>query len=140
MDAYYIDHNSHHQNPIICHRAILGSIERFLGILMENNRGYFPFWLTPVQMAIINISENQKVYGEKIYHHLNRDFRCQYFDDNETLGKKIRQSIKEKIPIMIIVGNEEMENNTVVIRKIKGDQIICKIEEIYNCYDKLLNH
>jgi threonyl-tRNA synthetase len=130
MGAHYIDNNSQEHHPIICHRAILGSIERFLGILIENNKGHFPFWLTPIQLAIINISENQLTYGQKIYDSLKNSHRCQYFNDNETLGKKIRQSIKEKIPIMIIVGNEEMDKNTMVIRNIKGDQMVCSMDDI----------
>ena len=140
MEAYYIDHNSQQQHPIICHRAILGSIERFLGILLENNKGYFPFWLTPIQMSIINISENQYHYGQEIYNKLKNNYRCYYFHENETLGKKIRQSIKEKIPIMVIVGDEEMNNNNIVVRNIKGDQITTTVDNINGIIDELLNN
>jgi threonyl-tRNA synthetase len=130
MGAHYVDNTSTQQTPIICHRAILGSLERFLGILIENNKGNFPFWLAPVQMVIMNIGEDQGAYGLKIYNYWKDKFRCTFYNQGETLGKKIKTAINERIPILVTVGNNEMEGSTMAIRNIKGDQQIIPWDDV----------
>ena len=135
MGAHYIDNNSQQQTPIICHRAILGSIERFLGILIENNKGDFPFWLAPVQVVILNIGEQQEAYGQIIYNLLKKKYRCDYYNHGDTLGKKVKTAINERVPVIITVGGKEMENSTCAVRNIKGDNREFKLDNLMESID-----
>lgn len=138
MGAYYINENSQEEHPVICHRAILGSLERFLGVFIENNKGYWPFWLAPVQINILTIGENQQPYGQKVYDILKNYYRCQLNNDNETLGKKIKLSIDYKIPIMIIVGSKEMEQETIMMRNISGNSENCLLKDSLNSINNFI--
>jgi len=109
------DGNDH--QPVMIHRAIFGSIERFLGILIEHYGGKFPFWLAPVQIKVIPVSEHQFDYCdqvEKIF--IDNGFRVEADKSNEKLGYKIRQATLQKAPYMIVVGDKEIEGNTISVR------------------------
>jgi len=125
--------------PIMIHRVIYGSIERFLGILIENYAGKFPLWLAPTQAVILNINDSQIPYGEKIKQQLEKskirvetDFRA------ETMPKKVREAQLKKIPLILTVGDKEKENNTVAVRTLNGkvyfnikpEDLIKKMQEV----------
>lgn len=112
----YINEAGEKQTPVMLHAAIFGSFERMIGILTEHYAGNFPFWLAPVQVAIIPVSENHKEYAYKVKEEL-RGVRVEIRDENETVSKKIRDAAKSKVPYIITVGDKEKQNNTVSVRK-----------------------
>ena len=112
----YINEAGEKQTPVMLHAAIFGSFERMIGILTEHYAGNFPFWLAPVQVAIIPVSENHKEYAYKVKEEL-QGVRVEIRDENETVSKKIRDAAKSKVPYIITVGDKEKQNNTVSVRK-----------------------
>lgn len=118
----YTDNNGEKKTPVIIHAAIFGSFERFIGILTEHFAGAFPLWLSPVQIKIIPISEKFESYAKKIQEKLSEnDVRVEMSLEAERLGKRIAEAEKQKIPYMVIIGEKEMEAETVAIRK-HGDK------------------
>ncbi len=111
------------EKPVVIHRAVFGSFERFIGILVENYQGAFPIWLSPVQVKILSITERNQKYAEKIYQELKESgIRVELDDTNETIGKKIRNAELEKIPYILVVGDKEEKNDSVAVRERgKGD-------------------
>ena len=117
FDIHYVDNEGHRHHPVMLHRAIVGSIERFIGILIENYNGKFPFWLAPVQIAIITISQECESYANKVYDLLNNSgFRLELDTSADTLTYKVRKYSTQKIPQIIIIGKQEMTNNSIGIR------------------------
>ncbi|MDD5439021.1 MAG: threonine--tRNA ligase [Candidatus Omnitrophica bacterium] len=123
FDLTFTDRDGVEKRPIMLHRVILGSLERFLGALIEHYGGAFPLWLAPTQAVIIPISDKQNEYAYKVQAVLKgAELRAEVDNRHETMQKKLRAAIEEKIPYMIIVGGKEIENNTVSVRsKAKGD-------------------
>ncbi|MCK4358573.1 MAG: threonine--tRNA ligase [Candidatus Cloacimonetes bacterium] len=123
FNMIYIGKDNEAHRPFMIHRALLGSLERFFGVLIEHYAGNFPLWLAPVQVKIIPISENHFEYGKKILDKLrNENIRTELNIQNEKIGYKIREAEKEKIPYMIIVGDKEVGNQNISVRKHKkGD-------------------
>ena len=119
----YIDKNNQSQTPLCIHRAPLGTHERFIGFLIEHFAGNFPLWLTPVQMVIIPISDKFNDYATTVYNKLkDSSVRVKMDSRNEKMGAKIRDAELNKIPIMVIIGENEVNNNTISVRrKFKGD-------------------
>jgi threonyl-tRNA synthetase len=119
----YIGRDGEKHRPVMLHRAILGSVERFIGILIEHFGGAFPLWLAPVQCAIIPIGEKHHPYTHELYDKLIRTgARCILDDRSEKVGYKIRDAETKKIPYMCVIGDKEMENQTISLRKRKdGD-------------------
>lgn len=131
FDLSYIDSDGQEKRPIMIHRVIYGSVERFLGILIEHYAGALPTWLTPTQVIVIPVSEKFNDYGQKITEQLkNSGLRVEIDNNQESLGKRIRNAEKEKIPYILVVGEKEIENESVAIRK-RGneDQGTMKITE-----------
>ncbi|MFQ5542830.1 MAG: threonine--tRNA ligase [Nitrospiria bacterium] len=126
--TYRGEDGKEHQ-PIMIHRALLGSIERFFGVLIEHYAGAFPLWLSPVQTKIIPITERQKDYADEIYAQL-RDvgLRCEVDQRNEKMGLKIREAQLMKIPYMLIVGDKEAQEKTVSVRDRKGQRTVIPID------------
>ena len=124
--------------PVMLHRAPFGSMERFVAILLEHTAGVFPLWLATIQVEILIVSENFKNYGEKVLNILENDeIRAHLDDRNETVGKKIRESEINKIPFMIVVGENEVKNNTISIRRHHGDDLgEMKIEKFIDIIKK----
>ena len=124
--------------PVMIHRAPFGSMERFVAILLEHTGGLFPLWLSTTQIEILVVSENYKNYGQKVLNILeNHEIRAHLDDRNETVGKKIRESEINKIPYMIILGENEEKNETVSIRKHKeGDLGEMKIGKFLDIFKK----
>lgn len=124
LGATYVDEHSRKQVPVMLHRAILGSMERFIGILIEENAGSLPAWLAPVQAVVISISENHVDYAKKVAESLkNQGLRAETDLRNETIGLKIREHAMQRIPYQLVVGAREQENNTVAVRTRSGDDL-----------------
>jgi threonyl-tRNA synthetase len=124
FELTYKGSNNRDLRPVMLHRAPFGSMERFVAILLEHTAGVFPLWLATIQVEILIVSENFKNYGEKVLNILENDeIRAHLDDRNETVGKKIRESEINKIPFMIVVGENEVKNNTISIRRHHGDDL-----------------
>ena len=124
FDMQYIGSDGHKHNPVMIHRTLLGSIERFFGILIEHFEGKFPLWLAPTQITILTISESQNNYAATIYEKLkNIGFRVKIDLRNATIGSKIRDHTLKKVPYFIIVGNQEVKHDQISVRTQKGDDL-----------------
>ena len=118
LDAEYVTENNDRARPVMLHRAILGSLERFIGILIENHAGSFPLWLAPVQMVIMNITENQADYCREVAAKLQAaGFRVELDLRNEKIGYKIRDNSQYRFPYQIVVGDKEKQENKVAVRR-----------------------
>ncbi len=131
FDMTYIGEDGKEHRPFMVHRALLGSIERFMGVLIEHYAGSFPVWLAPVQVAVIPVSQNYFDYAQKIVSSLlDENIRVKFDKRNEKIGYKIRDWETQKVPYMLIVGDKEETNNTISIRKHKhGDLGESKLED-----------
>ena len=104
----YIDQDGTEKTPVMIHRAIIGSPERFMGILIEHFAGAFPVWLAPIQVAVIPVSEKTFRYGKEIYEKLfTKNIRAEFYDPNESLGKRIRAAEMMKVPYILVAGEKE---------------------------------
>ena len=130
----YIDENGEEKEPVMIHRVIYGSLERMMSILIENFAGAFPTWLAPVQVKIITIAEKFNDYAVKVKDILEESgVRVEIDNRNETIGKKIREAQLEKVPYSLIVGENEVQNGTVSVRKRSvGDQGAKSVDEFKN--------
>jgi len=117
FDLTYIDENDEKQRPVMIHRAPFGSLERFIGVLIEHCGGNFPTWLAPVQVQVIPVSDDFNAYAEEVASKLRaEDIRVKVDDKDETVGYKIRQAETSKVPYMLVVGGREAEAGTVAVR------------------------
>ncbi len=124
LDASYVNEDSTKQVPVMLHRAIVGSMERFIGILIENYAGAFPVWLAPIQAVVISITEKQSEYAKKVAEILkNQSFRVEVDLRNETIGLKIRDHAMQRVPYQIILGAREQDENTVAVRTRDGEDL-----------------
>ncbi|BFM11856.1 threonine--tRNA ligase [Simiduia litorea] len=124
LAAQYVAEDGSRQVPVMLHRAILGSFERFIGILIENFEGAFPLWLAPEQVGILNITDNQAEYVKKVEESLkNKGFRA--FSDlrNEKIGFKIREHTIQRVPYLLVVGDKEMETGKITVRNRNGEDL-----------------
>ena len=120
----YIGEDNTKHTPIMIHRAIFGSFERFFGILIEHYGGAFPMWLSPIQVRVANISEHQESYAETVYNKLKEyNIRVEKDFRNEKLGLKVREAQIEKIPYLLVIGQKEMETESVSPRKHGGQNL-----------------
>ena len=119
FDITYVDKDNEKRRPVMIHRALFGSIERFLGIFIENCEGKFPLWLSPCQVNVLTVSEKVNDYGEKVCEALKKaGFYIENDFTNEKIGYKIRAHIPEKIPYTLVLGAKEAEAGTVTVRKL----------------------
>ena len=117
FDLAYVDANNEHTRPVMLHRAILGSFERFIGILIEHTAGELPFFVAPTQAIIVPISETHHEYAQKLYETLlDEGIDTEISSKNESLNKRIRNAEKMKVPMILVVGDEEVEKNSVALR------------------------
>ncbi|PCJ92954.1 MAG: threonine--tRNA ligase [Porticoccaceae bacterium] len=124
LDAQYVAEDGSRQVPVMLHRAILGSFERFIGILIEHYEGAFPAWLAPQQAVVMNITDSQAEYVEKVVETLkNKGFRVENDLRNEKIGFKIREHTIQKIPYLLVVGDREVETQTVAVRSRSGEDL-----------------
>jgi threonyl-tRNA synthetase len=124
LDAQYVAEDGSRQTPVMLHRAILGSFERFIGILIEHYEGAFPTWLAPTQAVIANITDKQSSYVQKTVDSLkNKGFRVNADLRNEKIGFKIREHTIQKVPYLLVIGDKEVENETVAVRARNGEDL-----------------
>lgn len=130
----YVGEDGQKHRPIMIHRACFGSMERFIGILTEHYAGAFPTWMAPVQVKILPISEKHVEYAKELAKQMHRDYvRVEVDDRSEKIGYKIRQAQMEKVPYMLVVGDKEVEEGTVNVRKHGGDELgSVPFEEFFN--------
>ncbi|MEA3302696.1 MAG: threonine--tRNA ligase, partial [Pseudomonadota bacterium] len=124
LGAHYVAEDNSKQTPVMLHRAILGSLERFIGILIEHYAGALPLWLAPVQLVVLNITDNQAEYVNKVAKTLKKSgFKVETDLRNEKIGFKIREHTLQRVPFMLVVGDREMENGTVAVRARGGKDL-----------------
>ena len=138
FDLNYIGEDGKEHRPVVIHRAILGSSDRFISFLIEETKGVFPLWLAPVQVKILPISDNQLDYAKSVLEVLQQEgIRVELDDRQEKIGYKIREAQLQKTPYMLIIGDKEVENNAVGVRvrkqgdigQMKLDEFVSKIKE-----------
>jgi threonyl-tRNA synthetase len=124
LGAHYVDEHGERQVPVMLHRAVLGSLERFIGILIEEHAGKFPAWLAPVQVAVLSITDDHREYAESVARALREaGFRVEADLRNEKIGFKIREQTLQRVPYLLIVGAREQEHNTVAVRTRAGEDL-----------------
>ena len=134
FNVEYIGEDGQKHRTIMIHRACVGSMERFIGILTEHYAGAFPTWMAPVQVKVLPISEKHVEYANQLAKQMRHDYvRVEVDDRNEKIGYKIRQAQMEKVPYMLVVGDKEMEDNSVNVRKHGGDELgTVPFDEFFN--------
>lgn len=132
LGCKYIDEHGQEQTPVVLHRAVTGTTERFLGVLIEQYAGAFPFWLAPVQCVLIPIADRHHDYARQVAAYLQgAGFRCEVDGRNEKMGKRIRDAELQKVPVMLIMGDRDVENRTVSVRRRgEGDLGARTLEEV----------
>ena len=135
FDLTYVDAGGEKKRPVMVHRVILGAIERFIGVLIEHFAGSFPVWLAPVQAIVLTVTDAQQTFADQVFSELrNRGIRVQKDLRNEKLGFKIREAQLQKIPYMLVVGNQEMETGTVTPRFRDGKNLESMTTEQFVCH------
>ena len=130
FDIDYVGEDGQKHRPVMIHRVVYGSMERFIGILIEHYAGAFPTWLAPVQVRILTITDRQNEYAKNIMRLLkDAKIRVELDERNEKVGYKIRQGQMEKVPYLLVLGDKEMEEGTVAIRKYGGIDLGAKKSE-----------
>jgi len=124
LGAAYVDEQGEKQVPVMLHRAILGSVERFIGVLIEHYAGNLPVWLAPVQVQVLNITDDQAEYAESVVKRLQKlGFRAECDLRNEKIGFKIREQTLAKVPYLLVVGDREKNDGTVAVRQRDGSDL-----------------
>jgi threonyl-tRNA synthetase len=124
LDAQYVAEDGSRQVPVMLHRAMLGSFERFIGILIEHYAGDFPVWLAPVQAMVLNITDSQSTYVDEVVTQLvGAGLRVESDTRNEKIGFKIREHTLQKIPYLLVVGDRERESGQVAVRARGGEDL-----------------
>jgi threonyl-tRNA synthetase len=141
FDLTYNGSDNQKHRPVMIHRAIFGSMERFIAVLIENTAGKFPLWLAPEKAVVLPISEKFNDYAVKVLDFLNNSDICTLIDDrSEKIGKKIRDNELKRIPYLLIIGEKEVENGTIAVRKQgEGDKGSMKLEEFAEFVAKEIN-
>ncbi|HVO28937.1 MAG TPA: threonine--tRNA ligase, partial [Candidatus Paceibacterota bacterium] len=123
FDLFCVNENGEHERIVMIHAAIMGSIDRFLSVLIEHTGGAFPAWLAPVQAAVLPVSDKFSEYGKRVCAELlAHDVRVEFSEATESLGKRIRAAEMMKVPYILVVGEKEEKNGTVAVRSRKGDE------------------
>jgi len=124
LGAQYIAEDGSRQTPVMLHRAILGSLERFIGILIENFAGAMPAWLAPIQAVVVNITDKQSEYVLKVVENLKKQgFRVNSDLRNEKIGFKIREHTLQRVPFILVIGDREVADQTVAVRTRAGEDL-----------------
>ncbi len=141
FDLNYIGSDGESHRPVMLHRTVLGSLERFFGILIEHFAGAFPFWIAPVQVRILAVKDEVHPYVLEIRNILqSHDIRCEIDFRDEKLGKKIRDAQMQKVPYMLVIGDREVENKQVAVReRSRGDLGAMNIEDLIHLFDSEFN-
>ena len=138
LGATYIAEDNSKQVPVMLHRAILGSIERFIGILIEHHAGAFPLWLAPVQAVVMNITDRQAEFCREVAKSLqDKGFRADLDLRNEKIGFKIREHTLQRTPYLLVIGDREMESSSVAVRTRSGEDLgSMPVEELIRRFEK----
>jgi threonyl-tRNA synthetase len=141
FELEYIAEDGKAHQPLMCHRALYGSVERFFGILVEHYAGAFPVWLAPVQVSVMPITDRQLDYARSVYERLmTAGFRVHLDDRKEKVNLKIREAQLQKVPYMLVLGDREAQDNTVSVRNRKhGDQGVKPFDEFVANLTKLVD-
>ena len=124
LGSTYVAEDGERKVPVMIHRAILGSLERFIGILIEEYSGFFPLWLAPTQAVVMNITDNQSEYAQKVVKKLKEiGIRAKSDLRNEKIGFKIREHTLRRVPYLLVVGDKEIEAGEIAVRSRKGDDL-----------------
>ncbi|MGC9037335.1 MAG: threonine--tRNA ligase [Candidatus Micrarchaeia archaeon] len=127
----YTDKDGKQQTPVVIHRAIYGTLERFIGVLVEHYQGKFPTWLAPVQVIVVSVSEKSNAYAETVYKELKKKgVRVEADLSDRTIDYKVRQAISQKVPYIVVVGEKEAEKKSITVRSRSGKQKEMKAEEL----------
>ena len=131
LDAEYVGEDGARHHPVMLHRAIVGSLERFIGILIEETAGALPTWLAPVQVKVLNITDAQAEYASSVAKTLqNQGFRVELDLRNEKITYKIREHSMQKVPYLIVIGDKEMASGAVAVRARGGQDLgVMSVEE-----------
>ena len=134
LGATYIGEDGQKKTPVMLHRALFGSLERFTGILIEHYAGHLPFWFSPLQIVVATITSDSDSYADNIFNQLrNKGLRVEKDIRNEKIGYKIREHSTAKIPMIMVIGKKEVENKTVSVRRLGNKKTeTFKTEEILN--------
>jgi threonyl-tRNA synthetase len=129
FDLTYIDKDGQKKRPYMLHRALFGSFERFIGVLLEHYTGALPVWLSPVQISLLPVGETHKEYCHQLADKFtNEGFRVEVDDANETIGNKIRKATGQKIPYLLVIGDREMSSDKLSIR-CRGQEQLLELTE-----------
>ena len=141
LDATYIDKDGNKTTPVMIHRAILGSLERFVGILLEHYSGNLPIWLSPIQVMVLNITDKHSDYAEMITNKLTESgIRSECDLSNEKIGYKIRNHAMTRVPYMLIIGDKELDEELVTVRdRESDDQKSIKLDDFIQSLDDKIN-
>ena len=124
FNCEYTGEDGQKHRPVMIHRVVYGSIERFIGILIEHFAGSFPVWMAPNQVRVMPITDKQQAYAKEVNDKLfELGYRTQLDDRNEKIGKKIREAQVQKVPFMLIIGEKEAESGTVAVRQRHGGDL-----------------
>ena len=125
FDLKYVDSNDEKKTPVVIHRAILGSLDRFMAYIIEETKGKFPVWLAPTQAKVLLVSEKVSEYGHKIYDALcDAGLRAEIDERNEKIGYMIREAqVVDRVPYMLVIGQKEAEAGTVAVRTRSGEDL-----------------
>lgn len=127
----YTDSDGQKKTPVMIHKALLGTVDRFLGVYIEHTAGHFPFWLAPEQVRVIPVSDTHTAYAEKVTVALKTTgLRASLDDENESLGKKIRAAKQDRLPYFVVIGDKEMANQTVTLEKRDGVSTVLTLTEV----------
>lgn len=130
FDVNYVDENGEKKMPWVIHRAIFGSFERFIGMLLEHLDGNLPAWLSPIQVAVINVSEKHLEYAKEVKSELEKlGVRVGLDEQNLTVGKKIRETDIQKVPLIVVVGDKEIKDRTVSLRESGEDKGVLNLDK-----------
>jgi threonyl-tRNA synthetase len=133
FDLSYINEQGQKERPVVIHRAISGSLERFMGVAIEHFGGNFPLWLSPVQAAVIPVAESHNAYAKQVFDELRAiGIRATYDDSNESMGKKIRNAKKERLPYFIVIGDKEVEAKNVTLESRDGKSRVMDLSMLGN--------
>ena len=142
FDLHYVASSGQRERPVMIHQAIYGSLERFFAIILEHYKGHLPFWIAPVQIKILTITDAQKSYAQSIQEALSgHGLRIELDETSDQISGKIKRAQEEKIPWMLVIGQKEVDNNTITLRYIDGkqefglslEQVITKAQALNNC-------
>jgi threonyl-tRNA synthetase len=138
LDASYVSEDGSKKIPVMIHRAILGSLERFIGMLIEHHAGNMPLWLAPIQAVILNITDAQAEYVQKVQNLLIKEgFRANLDLRNEKIGYKIREHTIQRVPYLLVVGDREVESQSVAVRTRQGEDLgSMSIEDLVSLFSK----